>query len=117
MTEDQQTELRRKWKCAACRASFAFYSGNPRFLAYCTNCVAKIRAHVDGSATLTAIAKDDTPDAWAIVADDWLLNGGDLPESLEATDEAEFLAWAQGGPSTPGAMRYARRRVARARVA
>jgi hypothetical protein len=101
----------RRWKCAACESSFAFYSGNPRFLAYCTNCVVRIRAHGEKNAPKTVA--DDTPEAWAVIADDWLDKGANIPEAVTAKDREAFERWASGGPSTPAAMRYARSRIPR----
>lgn len=109
-TEDWQ----RKWRCGACDSSFAFYSGNPCFLRFCVNCVAKIRAHAaDPKRNLAKMAAQDTPEAWDVIADDWLDNGGDLPEAVTEKDKAEFIAWMEGGPSTPGAQRYGLGRIPR----
>ena len=53
---------------------------------------------------------DDTPEAWAVVADDWLASGTDLPDARSAKLRAAYEAWLDGGPPTEDALRYARSR-------
>jgi hypothetical protein len=110
MTDDSWQQ---KWRCSACGCSYAFYSGHHSFLAFCVNCVAKIRAHGQKNAPKTIA--DDSPEAWAVVADDWLDNGSDVPDERNAKDKAEFIAWTEGGPPTPGAQRYGKSWAARRR--
>lgn len=109
MTTVDFDELRKTWKCATCRVSFAFRHGDPRFSRFCVYCAAKIQEH-GKKPELREVARQDTVASWAVITDDWLDRGGDLPEPVTKQDAAEFDAWMQGGPSTPGALRFARSR-------